>query len=255
MRLKNKLIHILLVSLLSTLTKAQSIDTSRYLFEAFDQGNDAMAGNCASIALIKASIACFGLNGIYEETKLGDDLLIKLKNGTQLTVTREELLIARDNCFFDTSSYKSSSTSLAKLRVDIYRRAYTTYAVMIKWVMLNGDGNSTVGNGCKDSCNYKSFNSALCDLATGINSHHLYYLLGLEDYTTCTKNKQQLKDKAFGVVWRGGHTIYSSNELYDYYNKSRSLPVKWYPFFKNGFYLNKTKTINRGSFQPFNKCN
>jgi hypothetical protein len=246
---------ILIMTLLSAkLLAGQTIDTTRYLFDAFDQGGGALAGNCASIALIKASIACYGLDGIYEEKVIRDKLQITLKNGTQLELSSDEILTAKNNCSFDTSFYTSKSVAVADLRKAIYKRAYITYAVMIKWVMMNGDGNSTPGDDCKDSCKYQSYNSALCDLATGINSNHLYYLLGLEKYTTCTSSKKQLMDKPFGVIWRNGHTIYTSTGLYDYYSKSTSLPARWYLLFQHGFYLNKTQTTNRGSFDEFPKC-
>jgi hypothetical protein len=60
-------------------SKAQAQPETNILFNAFKQGNVNGGGNCASIALIKASIGKFGVGNIfkYSKNKLDGSILVK----------------------------------------------------------------------------------------------------------------------------------------------------------------------------------
>ena len=64
---------------------------TRDLIKSFKQGG---TGNCVSIAIIKASIQIFGMNKIFNHYWEGDICKITMRDGFELSFTRDELAAA-----------------------------------------------------------------------------------------------------------------------------------------------------------------
>ena len=118
------------ILLLATSTaKAQftpSVDFSKRVFTSFKQG---AANDCASIAVIKASIATFGMdttNGVFKDDHVGQDdgvHHITLRGGDALTISPAQISQAKDYSKFE-------MVAGATPEPQIVDRAYLLYAVM-----------------------------------------------------------------------------------------------------------------------------
>jgi hypothetical protein len=117
---------LLFASLTAEAQFTPSVDFSKRVFTSFKQG---AANNCASIAVIKASIATFGMdltNGIFKEDQVSlEDGLhhITLRSGEVLTISTAQINQAKDYSKFEMVAGAAPESQI----VD---RAYLLYAVM-----------------------------------------------------------------------------------------------------------------------------
>lgn len=70
---------------------------NREIIKAFRQGG---TGNCVSIAIIKASIEIFGLENVFQSNWVENTCNIIMRDGFELSITKEELQIGIDNSRF-----------------------------------------------------------------------------------------------------------------------------------------------------------
>ncbi|AMS26017.1 hypothetical protein AEM51_02310 [Bacteroidetes bacterium UKL13-3] len=188
--------------------------TNIELIESFAQGKVNLpppmgtVGNCASIALIKASIEVFGLNNVFKLEKTGDTYQVTFKNSKKVTFTEKEL--ARSN---EVAGFVLNTKNPSKLELYTSIRDYALIALcsMVKRVMEIGE----VGEGKGD------FEKALRALNDGANSPSLPEKLGLEEYSYRKSWFSGASAKGtFG--WLKAHTVFISQGVRDDYGKVSS---------------------------------
>jgi hypothetical protein len=181
--------------------------TNIELIESFAQGEVNLpqpmktVGNCASIALIKASIEIFGLNNVFRHEKTSDTYQVTFKNNRIVTFTEKELV--RSN---EVAGFKLNTKEPSKLELYTSIRDYAQIALcaMVKRVMEIGEAGQGIGN----------FEEALRALNDGTNTPNLPEKLGLEDY--CLGKKLFRNSKGKGLFgWLSGHTVYISQGVRD----------------------------------------
>lgn len=154
--------QLLFVSLLATAlsSKAQTQPETNILFNAFKQGNVNGGGNCASIALIKASIGTFGVRKVftYSKNKLDGSILVKLRNDSTFKVTYNEIQQATNE-----NGFVSKVQAQEAKRIKNY--ADTCFAVIIKM-------NEIIWK-------HDSYSKSLALLLNGHNTPNVYRLLGV----------------------------------------------------------------------------
>lgn len=183
--------------------------TNIELIESFSQGDVNLpppmgtVGNCASIALIKASIEVFGLNNVFMYEKIADTYRVTFKNNRQVSFTEKEL--ARSN---DVSGFVLNTKEPSKLELytSIQKYAQIALCSMVKRVMEIGEAGEGKGD----------FEKALRALNDGANTPSLPEKLGVEDYCLGKKWHRDANGKGlFG--WLKGHTVYVSQGVRDKY--------------------------------------
>ena len=188
--------------------------TNIELIESFAQGEVNLpppmgtVGNCASIALIKASIEVFGLNNVFKCEKAGDTYQVTFKNNKKVTFTEKEL--ARSN---DVAGFVLNTTNPSKLELYTSIRDYAQIALcsMVKRVMEIGEAGDGKGD----------FEKALRALNDGANSPSLPEKLGLEEYSYRKGWLSGASAKGtFG--WLKSHTVFISQGVRDDYGKVSS---------------------------------
>lgn len=193
--------------------------TNIELIESFAQGEVNLpppmgtVGNCASIALIKASIEVFGLNNVFKLLKTGDTYQVTFKNSKKVTFTEKEL--ARSN---EVAGFELNTTNPSKLELYTSIRDYAQIALcsMVKRVMEIGEAGEGKGD----------FEKALRALNDGANTPNLPEKLGLEDY--CLGKKWFRDASGEGLLgWLSGHTVYISQGVRDKYGKVSSDVLKY----------------------------
>lgn len=158
----------------------QSADSLR--LQAFYQGG---RGNCASVALIKAAIDRYGLGRVFDTTRVGPVVNIRLRSGQTLSLTAEERRRAAISARFrrcdNAQTGENYSALPAQEALPILQYAGLCYAVMAKVIEQNGE------YGClKDDTTaaaptpVRSFQAALRTLGNGVCSDNVYRYLGLE---------------------------------------------------------------------------
>ncbi len=178
---------------------------SEVLFKSFRQGQRA---NCASIALIKASLEVYGLNNLFfiineknETTKY------ILKDSSIVLLSKEELALADSSAGFEIIEESQDSRAILKY-------AKLTYAIMAKHK--------------QNIENYKTFVEALEDLEYGANAEDVYKYLGFK------KRKQVIKLKRFSggnlcglIAWSPAHAVYACDGYMDYHGRKATLWAKY----------------------------
>jgi len=188
--------------------------TNIELIESFAQGEVNLpppmgtVGNCASIALIKASIEVFGLNNVFKHEKTGDTYKVTFKNNRIVTFTVNEL--SRSN---DVAGFVLNTKNPAKLELytSIHDYAQIALCSMVKRVMEISEAGEGKGD----------FEKALRALNDGANSPSLPEKLGLEEYSYRKGWLGGASGKGmFG--WLKAHTVFISQGVRDDYGKVSS---------------------------------
>ena len=194
--MKTKTLFLLLYSF--SFTSLYSQIDANLLYNCYKQGK---RGNCASIALIKASLNVYGLENVFQIVNSSDSAkTIRLKNGKDVTITKEELAAAK------------SSADFVKLRDDcddVYNYSILCYAIMAK--MRQSDEN------------LPDYLSALTKLQKGYYTPNIYKLLGLENNVKLLKRGSDISSKCGVVAWRPNHALFTCNGYCDEHGKKREL--------------------------------
>ena len=177
------------------------------LFTCFKQGN---RGDCVSIALIKAGICVYGINGIFTEKKLNDTLTeVTLKNGKHYAITNAEIGIA------DTAMHIKSPKNKDR---EILNYATKCFAVMSK-VKQKNEGK-------------ENFELAMNRLLKGASGHKSYYLLGLENNCKVLDSMPDYHSFCGGIAWTKKHVVFVCNGFMDKYGKKVPVSKEYYGGFK-----------------------
>jgi hypothetical protein len=157
-------------------------------------------GNCASIALIKASIGSFGFSGVFKSIIIDEQksrFLIDLIDDDETTYN----LSFRD---YEYASKKSAFelNSEDEISKNIFEFSNFCYAVMAEIKRRTFRRN-------------KRYKRAITDLNKGESTKYIYELLGLEKEKIEDISINNLKLHKHIVVWNPPHAIYSSEGFYD----------------------------------------
>ncbi len=193
--------------------------TNIELIKSFAQGEVNLpppvgaVGNCASIALIKASIEIFGLDNVFQKEVSVDTYQITFKNNSKVSFTEKEL--ERSN---EVAGFVLNTKEPDKLELYTSIRDYSQIALcaMVKRVMEIGEAGEGKGD----------FEKALRALNDGANTPTLPEKLGLEDYCFGKKWYRDANGKGlFG--WLKGHTVFISQGVRDNRGKVASDVLKY----------------------------
>lgn len=167
------------------------------LINAFKQNKN--ANNCAAIALIKASIGTFGLNGVIATKGQTDSTFIcTLRNGKSFTINSRELQYSSAKSKFVQKANDSASIQI-KLLAD------TLFTVMCKQLQQ------------KDST---TFEAAVWRLNYGYKTSEIASLLGLQFKPVAAPSSKKLSGYRHIVIYNYYHAAYSTNGLYDFAENS-----------------------------------
>lgn len=192
-----KRLIILFITFTNLTATGQVPPAENILFNAFKQGNVNGGGNCASIALIKASIGTFGVGKVFDcSTNLSDSIInVKLRNDSTLTITFKEIQKAiKENGFVEKLHSEDAK--------EIKKYADTCFAVMVKM------------NEILRECD--SYSESLSALLNGYNTPIVYKLLGVKFKEIPTGS---LSESTNVVIYNSYHAVYSS---YGYYDETKS---------------------------------
>ncbi|MEB2777466.1 hypothetical protein SYJ56_19280 [Algoriphagus sp. D3-2-R+10] len=188
------------------------------LFKAFYQGKDEEflgAGNCASVALIKAAMFTFG-HEVISYVKEGKDYKVTLKNGDSVSFSEDELSYAKKESSFIIG--KSEDENEKKEFQKILDFAHLCFAVICKMAQLNGDFSSRFSKFIIP----ENFEIAVEIINDGTLTPQVYEFLGLEEHVTPTfryKLKKRVKQPLGMVIWTKSHAMYCSEGSFDRYGK------------------------------------
>lgn len=210
------------------------------LFNAFYQGKDAEsigAGNCASIAIIKAAMFTFGYDVVSYE-KEQNSYLVTLKNGENISFNDNEFLYAKKESSFIFGKYKNESEK--EQFSEIINYAHICFATICKMAQKHGDFSSRYSKFIIP----ESFELAVEIINDGTFTPHVYEFLGLEDYASATYRiglRKKIKQSYGMVLWTNSHAMYSSEGYFDLYGKKQK--------FKRRVMLKLPGKIAAGVFQ------
>lgn len=161
------------------------------LIKSFKQGG---AGNCVSIAVIKASIQVFGLhNVVHFQTLTPDSISFIMKDGFEGVLGQDEMAIAEAGSRFQCLENRA-----------IFDYSNKCFAAMAKRLLDEGYGNAT------------TFTMAVSELNDGEHYHKGADFLGLRHYRRAVGLKYVLSN--IGVVGASKkHCFFCSNGLVDNY--------------------------------------
>lgn len=158
-------------------------------------------GNCASIALIKASIEVFGIGNIFKHEKMGDTYQVTFKNNRKVSFTEKELERSIDVAGFEINTLNPTKLELYTSILDY---AQIAMCAMVKRVMEIGEAGDGIGD----------FENALRALNDGANSPSLPEKLGIEEYSYRKGWLSGASGKGmFG--WFKSHTVFISQGVRD----------------------------------------
>ena len=195
---------VLFLSCMFCSTVSSQVDSEK-LFKSFKQGDRT---NCASIALIKASLNIYGLNNLFTLDETNPNAIkATLKDNSIVILNQEELTKAEKSAGFVIIEDSQDSK-------DIIKYAILTYAVMAKHKQNIED--------------YKTYQEALDDLEYGAFAGDVAKYLGFK------KGKQFVKHwRATGggncglIAWSPAHAVYACNGIMDYHGTKRPLWAKY----------------------------
>lgn len=156
-------------------------------------------GNCASIALIKAAIGTFGLNGVFKNVRVdsaSEMVYVTRRDDKVIDLTFDRLQHAKDHFFVE-----ADSTSQTALKISDY--AAFCFAVMCRAKHL------TMGYDAK------YFYRAVDNLNKGEEAEEIYTLLGLKKNPIADLSTKNLKKYKNLVLFNAPHAVYSSSGNYD----------------------------------------
>ena len=192
--------------------------TNIELIQAFSQGlvklpdTSGSVGNCASIALIKASIEVFGLYNVFEFQRSNEIYSVTFKNNHTVSFTQTEL----ERSIYVADFRLNDNHLKLELNLAIINYANIALCAMVKRVMEIGEA----GEG-KDN-----FEKALIALNDGANTPNIPEKLGLENHYYGKKWYRDAHSKGlFG--WLKGHTVYISQGVRDDYGTVSSDVIKF----------------------------
>lgn len=173
------------------------------LIQAFRQGQVDLeeGGNCASIALIKASIEIFGLEGVFNLRKEQETYHVAFKNGSSVSFTQGELTRSIAAAGFVDQS--NDFPDKKELYSRIYNYATICFCAMVKKVVEMGEAGEGKGD----------FEAALRALNDGAITDNIPVLLGLDNHYSGPGVFRANKPGMLG--WFRAHTVYISHGLYD----------------------------------------
>ena len=161
-------------------------------------------GNCASIALIKAAIGTFGINGVFKNISIdsANQLVnITLQDNTVVDLNFDRLKNGKDYFFIE----KIGVDELSKQIADYGRFCF---AVMCrKKQMIMG---------------YRKYGKAVDKLNKGQDASEIYNLLGLKKEQITDFSIDNLKNYKNVVTYNSPHAVYSSAGNYDEFFKDNS---------------------------------
>jgi hypothetical protein len=192
----------------------------KLLFNAFYQGKDEEsvgAGNCASIAIIKAAMYTFGYDVIGFEKELSI-YHVTLKNGEKISFNENELLYAKQESSFIIG--KHSNETEKKQFSEILDYAHLCFTTICKMAQHNGD----FSNRYSKFIIPENFELAVEIINDGTFTPHVYEFLGLEDNASATyrANLRKKVKQSYGMVlWTKSHAMYASEGYFDLYGKKQ----------------------------------
>ncbi|MBB6239951.1 hypothetical protein HDC90_004613 [Pedobacter sp. AK013] len=204
---KNILYTFLCIQISLTFAMAQGVPADS-LIKAYRQDT---ANNCASIALIKANLNVFGLDGLYTQRKLSDSTTeFTLKDKRKITLSKRETELARSHFRVDTSDAKSPYLH------EVIATSQICYAIMAK--TFSDEFPQLSKKSFDKDLDYITQTSF--DIRFGTN------LLGTGDYTIIMKRYASIYGKKGAVVWSPHHTVFANNTTCDMPGNS-SVFKKW----------------------------
>jgi len=188
------------------------IDTED-LIKGFYQGR---AGNCASIAPIKAALMLFGKNSIFRSVDIREDEYVVVMRDSKIEYTFTDMELDRATKL---SNFKGDD-------LDLLEYAHFIFAAMCKRAQLeNNDNHAEEG-----------FDSAISSLNDGEYWKDGPFRLGLGDYVISGPDSRlplwnrgrlnaHLRQHRVSIVKSAKHVWFSSEGMHDWYGSvKRSLP-------------------------------
>ncbi|MBB6237579.1 hypothetical protein HDC90_002201 [Pedobacter sp. AK013] len=181
--------------------------TTQELYKAFKQDRVHFAGilsrfggggNCASVALIKASIGTFGINGVFKEVKTDSTakmVYIKRRDDKIIVLSFDRLNFAKKHFFI-----KTQTDAISK-KISDY--AAFCFAVMCRAKQLEMGYDA----------NY--FYRGVDKLNKGQNASEIHKILGLQKVIVNDLSISNIKKYSNLVLYNAPHAVYSSNGYYD----------------------------------------
>lgn len=204
------------------------------IFAVFVQGTGGNGeGNCASVALIKASIVTFGIDSVFEEVWKGDTAFITLKSNERLMLSRSEVEYAAAAARFSTKPSRCDSSDFEQ-KDRLRKYAHLCFAVICKMVQIQYEQDG--------KC--LTFSETVADVNDGLYTPNVYRYLGLTDFVRHSRRglfgipalriiNSRNKNGLVGVAWRSKHAVFISNGHYDLYGCKRKITPRYY----GSFYL------------------
>ncbi len=196
------------------------------IISAFRQGEIRDGGNSAAIAVIKAAIEIFGLEGLFDYSSAGGRHFVIFQNGVKISFSNDEL--NRAIAVGDFHPRMGSSEAQTKLFKDIYNYANLCFCAMIKHAMLIGAGGSSNEN----------FDEAVAALNDNSIIQDIPTLLGLSRLSG-PKTWMNITAKPGVVAWKSGHVVFASHGYYDRYGEPKPIG----PLFPNRIQILQAQTI------------
>lgn len=208
----NKLLLLLFFLANTNSLWSQSLNTE--LIEDFYQGKvivsnsfqscdkDKVAGNCAAIAIIKASLAEFKtLENIFKKYKIrGDSTFITLQNNRSLIITNDEIKQVEK-----LAGIRKKENSL------YYGNAIILYTIMCKQLLLF---KPSVHGAC-----INNFTNAVEYLNNGYSSKNAYKLLGFTTKNIVQIPVDQLSKIPSAIIWSSSHAAFATYGKQDFLGK------------------------------------
>jgi hypothetical protein len=165
------------------------------IFNAFKQGPFSGTGNCASVAVIKATIDKYGTGNVFKIIKgVGNQThFVKLKSGEEFSITEAEMNKA-------ISSARFVQKDLTPAAIDIKTYADTCFAVICKNLQLIRK--------------YKNIERAVYDLNDGFKVDSVAFILGVNT-RHIRASRRVISASGSAVMYNVNHAAYTSNGLYD----------------------------------------
>lgn len=165
------------------------------IFNAFKQGGVDGGGNCASIAVIKATIGTYGIGNVYTYVGKKNDSQTQylLRSGDTITISDAEISLAITNANFQQKNIDSIS-----IQIKMY--ADTCFALMCKHLQ---DMNNT------------TFDSAIADLNDGYTTQYIDTIIGVKFKQIKSRTISEITYHENMVLYNTYHAVYASKELYD----------------------------------------
>jgi hypothetical protein len=201
-RARNEKRRISLLVILLLMGGAAFAQPSSPLFSAFKQGivktQEKKAGNCASVAIIKAAIGTYGVGKVFQQQLGKNGLAVVLRDGAPVSLTPAELEMASA-----ASAFVPGDTAQKELK-EIFNYAQLCFAVLVK--RYQGLTEPAIG----------SYSKAIADINGGYRTEEIYKLLGLK-VLPLEENPsyQTLSTHANLLIWNTAHAVYYSKGYYD----------------------------------------